>query len=186
MTTQLHYPVSLSALPLPSDHIRLTGDAESLKYLAEECGVNTFKSLEAVFRFKRWRKHGASVTGSFKAEIEQDCIATLETVFSVLDETFERQFLPQRSSDYKMPEIIDGEMVLDPEADIPDILESDSFNLWEILIEELILAIDPFPRSKEAGLHEQIDEVEEDLDAEPTHKPFSDLQALISAKKTNK
>jgi uncharacterized metal-binding protein YceD (DUF177 family) len=187
MTTGLYFPVSISSLPKPSEHIHLPVDAESLKQLANECGVNAFKSLETDFRFKRWRKHGATVVGSFKAEIEQDCIVTLEPVFSFLDESFERQFLPQRSSDYKMPEIIDGEMILDPEADdLPDILETDVLNLWEILIEELILAIDPFPRSAEGGLQEQFEAEEEDLDAEPTHKPFSDLQALISAKKTNK
>ncbi|KAG1700455.1 Phosphate acyltransferase [Nymphon striatum] len=50
-----------------------------------------------------------------------------------------------------MPEIVDGEMILDPEAaDLPDIIVGDSINLWDILIEELILVINPFPRADSA------------------------------------
>ena len=185
MNAVLNFPISVSNLPSASEKIVLPVTEEALASVAEACDVNSVQTLEAVFRFKRWRKHGVTLNCDFKAKIEQECIATLEPVFSNINESFERQFLPERSSDYKMPEIIDGEMVLDPEADLPDIIVGNTLNLWDILIEELILVIDPFPRSDFAP--EEAIWVEDDTneDLEPTHKPFSDLKALITEKKSN-
>jgi len=175
-------------LPAPGEALSLSPDAPELKRIAAECDVIAVSSLDATFRLKRWRKNGVIVSGHFSADVEQECIMTLESVHSRLDEHFERQFLPKGSTDYKMPEVIDGEMVLDPEAnDIPDLLESNEINLWNILVEEMILAIDPFPRSDS-----HIDEITESSNIapesgqEPTHKPFSDLKALITEKKINK
>jgi len=185
MSEKPSYPISISKLPPAADTIILKTDKTTKDMLAQACDVDLIKNLEAKFRFKRWRKHGVSISCSFHAEIQQECIATLEPVDSHISESFERQFLPERSSDYKMPEIIDGEMVLDPEADFPDIIESDTINLWDILIEEMILVIDPFPRA-EAAL--ELKETEHEVDKEPdqpTHKPFSELKALISEKKSN-
>lgn len=187
MAQELHYPISMSKLPSSSQTVELPINDDSLASIAEACGVSDIKKLTARFRFKRWRKHGLTLTGEFHAEIEQECIATLEPVFTKLNENFERQFLPERSSEYKLPEIIDGEMILDPEAnDLPDIIEGDTLNLWDVLIEEMILAIDPFPRSETADNQaESVEETPEEL-PEPTHKPFSDLKTLISQKKSNK
>ena len=185
MSEKLDYPISISKLPSASDTIILKTDETTNDLLAQACAVDLINNLEAKFRFKRWRKHGVSVSCSFHAEIQQQCIATLVPVDSHLSESFERQFLPERSSDYKMPEIIDGEMVLDPEADLPDIIEGDTINLWDVLIEEMILVIDPFPRAEDAPAQAEITvEVDQQPD-EPTHKPFSDLKALISEKKSN-
>ncbi len=187
MSDELDFPISISNLPSASEKVALPVNEETSKLAAEACGVVAFKNLEAIFRFKRWRKHGVSIICDFSTQVEQECIATLEPVISRLKDRFERQFLPESSSDYKMPEIIDGEMILDPEADFPDILESDVINLWDTLIEELILVIDPFPRVD--GIEEKNTiETEETLDitSEPTHRPFSDLKALITEKKSNK
>ena len=185
MSAELNFPISVSNLPAPSEKISLPVTHEDLQLVAEACDVIGLQNLEAVFRFKRWRKHGVTLNSDVKTKVEQECIATLEPVFTEIKTSFERQFLPERSSDYKMPEIIDGEMVLDPEADLPDIMSGNTLNLWDILIEELILAIDPFPRADSAP--EDSNWVEDDAEdeIEPTHKPFSDLKALITEKKSN-
>ena len=187
MSDALDYPISISKPPSASETLTLPVDAQKMTLAADACGVTGFKNLEAKFRFKRWRKHGVSIFCDFKAQIEQECIVTLEPVSSMVSESFERQFLPERSSDYKMPEIIDGEMVLDPEAgDYPDIIEGDAINLWDVLIEELILVINPFPRADQ--LEDDIELEQEVIEepSEPTHRPFSELKALITEKKSNK
>lgn len=186
MSDTLHFPVSISKLPPASDKMSLPVDEQSCAKVAEACGVLSFSKLDAKFRFKRWRKHGVMVSCDFSAEVEQQCISTLEPINTRLNESFERQFLPEHSSDYKMPEIIDGEMILDPEADLPDIIEGDTINLWDILIEELILVIDPFPRAADAEEENgfELEPAVNDV-SEPTHKPFSDLKALITEKKSN-
>lgn len=185
MSADLIFPINVSNLPAASEKIALPVTQENQKAVARACDVTNIQNLEAIFRFKRWRKHGVTLNCDMKAKVEQECIATLEPVFSNINESFERQFLPERSSDYKMPEIIDGEMVLDPEADLPDIIVGNTFNLWDILIEELILVINPFPRSYSAPEESIWEEEEAEEDNKPTHKPFSDLKTLITEKKSN-
>lgn len=185
MSSDLEFLINVNNLPPASEKISLTVTHEILKLVAEACDVISIENLEAVFRFKRWRKHGVTLNCDMKAKIEQECIATLEPVWSHINESFERQFLPERSSDYKMPEIIDGEMILDPEADLPDIIMGNTLNLWDILIEELILVINPFPRSDSAPEVTIWTEDEAQEEPEPTHKPFSDLKTLITEKKSN-
>lgn len=185
MSSNLEFIINVNNLPAASEKISLPVTQEGMDEVAGACDVNSIQKLEAVFRFKRWRKHGVTLNCDFKAKVEQECVATLEPVFSHINESFERQFLPERSSDYKMPEIIDGEMVLDPEADLPDIIIGNTLNLWDILIEELILVIDPFPRSDSAPEEAILEEEKPEDDLEPTHKPFSDLKTLITEKKSN-
>lgn len=188
MSNLPNYPISISKLPSPSDVLQLPFDKMILSTLADECGVISLNNFHTKFRLKRYRKHGVTIYGEFSVEVEQECVVTLDPIFSKINESFERQFLPQKDSEYKMPEIIDGEMVLDPEADdIPDIIEGHEINLWDVLSEALILVIDPFPRSQ--GISEKTDnEVDKspEIEKEPTHKPFSDLKALITKKNSNK
>ncbi len=180
--------VSMSKPPSAGENIKLHIDKAALEIVACECGVTQISHLEAKFRVKRWRKHGIALYGEFDIKLEQECVASLEPITSSLKNTIERQFLPLSDSDYKKPEIIDGEMILDPEVDdIPDIIEGDEINLWEVLIEELILVIDPFPRAEDYQSKTVYEVAQSDQETnEPTHKPFSDLKALISEKKTNK
>lgn len=188
MSNVPQYLINISNLPPAGEAIVLSADEKILDTVSQECGVTHVSHLNTKFRVKRWRKHGVTIYGDFDIKLEQECVASLGPVFSNLKNTFERRFLPQRDSDYKMPEVIDGEMILDPEADdIPDIIEGDAIDLWEVLIEELILVIDPFPRLENYQsemLNEEVEPIEETK--EPTHKPFSNLKALITEKKTKK
>lgn len=188
MSNLSEFKISIRKLPPAGEWIELPVQSGDLGILADEIGVMSCSELKAKFRVKRYRKHGVTVIGEFFARIEQECIATLDPVNSHIKGGFDRQFLPQQESDYTVPEIIDGEIVLDPEADdIPDLLEGDEINLWEVLSEEMILAINPFPRSDNAPKQTaQTPKKEEVLDDNPTYKPFSDLKSLITEKKSNK
>jgi uncharacterized metal-binding protein YceD (DUF177 family) len=188
MSNNLEFLISIKKLPGPSETLTLPINQSANEAAAQACDVIAFKKLQASFRFKRWRKHGATVICKFSAQVEQECIATLDPVFGRIEDSIERQFLPEHSSDYKMPEIIDGEMILDPEAaDLPDIIVGDSINLWDILIEELILVINPFPRSDSVEQNSDfLQDIPSNKTNEPTHRPFSDLKTLITEKKSNK
>ena len=79
-----------------------------------------------------------------------------------------------------------GELLLnvDDEHEI-DELEGGTVDLWDILIEEISLELDPFPRHADYQ-HDSMDEnVDEDVDIEKT-QPFSSLKALINEKNSKK
>lgn len=182
------FSINVQNLPPADEWLVLPVKDNALEIIASECGLTACRSLEARFRAKRYRKHGVTLTGRFTVSIEQECVVTLEPVFTDLQEEFQRRFLPERDLSATLPEIIDGEMVFDPEAeDLPDLLEGGQINLWEVLIEEMILAIDPFPRSEQA-VETTLpgNETGSEDESEPTHNPFSELKSLISEKKSNK
>ena len=185
---KLMFPVNLGNLPPADKMIHVQANGAQLDELAAACDVIEFESFEAKVRIKRWRKHGATVQGNLRAKLFQQCVATLELMECELESDFERHILRERDGDYTLPEVIDGEMVLDPEAeDAPDLIVGEVFDLWDILLEELNLVIDPFPRSESAAevSDNAVTEQGKETGESPTHRPFAGLKALITEKKSN-
>lgn len=122
---------------------RLAADAEARKRIARDLGLDRLDALQADLEISPWRD-GVQVAGRWTAAYEQTCGVTLEPLPSKIERAFELRFAP--ADEGKVPREIE-ELVLDPEAeDPPDPLESDRLDLAKLLVEQLALEIDPFPR----------------------------------------
>jgi len=177
------YWVNITRLLPAGEVVSLSVDADILALLTPAVGVDAFHAFEVKLALKPWRKDGAVIKGAFKGEVEQTCVAMLEPMKNSIQADFERYFIPDHGGRNPKPDIVDGEMILDPvEDNFPDIVSGEKINLWEIVIEEINLEIDPFPRSVDAmpGLDASEDQEEQ----EPTQNPFADLKALITEKKS--
>jgi uncharacterized metal-binding protein YceD (DUF177 family) len=84
-----------------------------------------------------------SVSGTVRADIEQTCVVTLDPVPNRLDFAFERLFSTS-------PAIAGEEVVVDPDIELPEPLDSAIIDFGEIVAEELALEIDPYPRAPHA------------------------------------
>lgn len=95
------------------------------------------------------------VSGHLSADVVQSCVVTLDPVPATVEADFDRLF----SDD--VPDEVEGEVEIDPEADAPEPLVGGMLDLGEILAEELSLALEPYPRSPEADrlLAEQQDDL---------------------------
>jgi uncharacterized metal-binding protein YceD (DUF177 family) len=83
------------------------------------------------------------VRGSVLADATQRCVVTLEPVPARLEVAVERYFL------------IDGqetetEVIVSPDDEEPEPLAGDLLDLGEIAVEELSLALDPYPHAADA------------------------------------
>jgi len=177
------YCVNITRLLPAGESVELSIDEDALAYIAPEIGVETVSRLAVTLNMKPWRKNGCIITGKFNGEVKQTCVATLEPMLNKLKGEFERYFLLENDMQRPEPDIIDGEMILNPDQDdFPDLISGEKINLWEIVVEELNLQIDLFPRSIEAtpGLEES--KTQETI--QQTHTPFSDLKTLITEKKS--
>lgn len=177
------YWVNITRLLPAGEDVTLSVDTDILAMVKTAVGVDAFDVLDVRLQLMPWRKNGAVIKGTFKGEVTQTCVATLESMKNNIQGDFERFFIPDHGSRNPKPDIVDGEMILDPvEDDFPDIVSGEKINLWEIVIEEINLEIDPFPRSVDAvpGL----DASEEARDEEPKQNPFADLKTLITEKKS--
>ncbi|MGD9510671.1 MAG: DUF177 domain-containing protein [Geminicoccaceae bacterium] len=163
--------------PLAPEHVPLEGTSVHLAASAAECGLLARRfelvdltRLEGDVRVVPMAGVDTlHVSGHLSADVVQSCVVTLDPVSARVETDFDRLF----SRD--VPDEVEGEVEIDPEAEAPEPLVGGMLDLGEILAEELSLALDPYPRSPEADrlLAEQQDDADE-----TRRSPFATLDSL--------
>jgi uncharacterized metal-binding protein YceD (DUF177 family) len=133
----------------------IAADAGTRGRLAAELGIDGLDRLEAELEVEPWLD-GAKVHGRLDAVVRQTCGVTLEPLESEIAQDFELKLLPEGSPNAP----VGPADVIDPDAeDPPDLIAEDQIDIGAIVIEQLALEIDPFPRKPdavfEAGPQEQ-------------------------------
>ena len=83
------------------------------------------------------------VRGTVEAELTQRCVVTLEPVPACLEVPIERYFVIDGTA-------AEGEVVVSPDDEEPEPIDGDLLDLGEIAVEELALALDPYPHAADA------------------------------------
>lgn len=96
--------------------------------------------------------NGVRVAGRIDAALSRQCVVSLETMTETVDEHFEITFL--KSADAREEIDAGGAVEIDPDEDAPEPLAGESLDLAEILIQQLSLAMVPYPRKPGARLPE--------------------------------
>lgn len=143
---------------------RIAAGPEIRAGLARQLGLDGLDRLEAEVEVAPWLD-GANLRGRFDAAVRQTCGVTLEPLESELSGAFELKLIPEGSPNAPAePE----DAVLDPEAeDPPDLIEGETIDLGALVVEQLALEIDPFPRKPGAV-----------FDAGPQESPASPFAVL--------
>lgn len=106
----------------------------------------------ASFELKPWRRDGVIAKGRLKAQVVQACVVTLDPVEQAIDEEFEIFFLPEEAANRFAGEGASGEIDVDFEGeDPPEAIVAGEIDLAAIALEQLALALDPYPRAKGAA-----------------------------------
>ena len=136
-------PLRLSELAHGTVSRRVHADAAALQRIAAELGLDGLDRLEAEAEVSPWLD-GARVRGHLRALVRQTCGVTLDPLESQIDQDFEVSLLPVGSPNAPAaPE----DSVIDPDAeDPPELIEGDEIDLGALVVEQLALEIDPFPR----------------------------------------
>jgi hypothetical protein len=150
---------------------RMIAEGPALQRIAAVAGLDALKSLEATLRITPWLD-GAEIEGRWSAVVVQTCGVTLEPFESVLGGELSVRTAPSGS-----PALGAGgehELDLDPEADDPpDEIFDGVLHLGAYVVEDLCLAVDPFPRKPGAAFEAP------QAEAEPS--PFAALARLKGA-----
>ena len=143
-------------------------DKSQRQALAARLGLVDLKKLTVAGNIRR-APDGPSilVDGRFLAEVEQKCVVTLEPVGSTLEEAFHVRFLAPADWQAYCARDVDAE----PEDEDVEPLEAASIDLAATVTEYLALAIDPYPRRRDA-------EFTFDTGAEVDPGPFAALAKL--------
>jgi uncharacterized metal-binding protein YceD (DUF177 family) len=143
--------------------------AEEFGAIAQYLELAGVKALKAELALQRWRGKGVRLTGDFVADVVQTCVVTLEPIDAHVEGRFERRFLPAEKLRMELEDETD--VFVDPTAEDPPEPLGHDIDLGEILIEELALNLDPYPRK--AGV-----EFQGGADAEKRANPFGVLAKL--------
>ncbi|GJL92285.1 YceD family protein [Hyphococcus sp.] len=131
--------ISLDDLGKKPKHYRLSANEHERKNISARLETPSVEKLEGEMEV---RAMGAMiyVEGSLVASLTRECVASLELMDEQVTETFELEFTRAAPADE-----------VDPfDLDAPEIIEGDTIDLGELLVQQLSLAMEPFPRKPDA------------------------------------
>ena len=137
--------------PVPLNDVRkdamrrsLIADEAARARIAKLLGLDKLIALEAEVKVAPWLD-GVEISGTWSARVEQTCGVSLEPFDSDLGGRLQIRAVPEGSQALATTE--DHEVEMDLESDDPpDMLTGDHVDLGAYVVEDLSLAIDPFPR----------------------------------------
>ena len=122
-------------------HLELEATTGERAALAARFGIPAISALTAALDLAPEPGGVIRARGRLRAEVTQECVATLDPVDQVVDAPLDLRLLPP------------GTPPTDDDPDSPDEIESegDVVDLGEAVAEQLALALDPFPRRPDAS-----------------------------------
>ncbi len=136
MTPEFPHPLVLAHVPAAGQALRLEADAAQCAALARRMGILAVHALAADLTLLPLEEGRIAVTGLMRAEVEQECVVSLEPVRQRVEEGVAWRLLP------------DGLEPSDGDDD-PDDIEGPGgvVDLGEALAQQLSLALDPYPKA---------------------------------------
>lgn len=117
---------------------RLVPDEAAVKRIVRALDLGSLSAFEADLKLAP-AHIGWTLSGRIRATLEQVCGLTLEPLPVEVDETFSVNLVEAAE-----PEADEIEITLDDDA--PDVIEDGRIDLGQYAVEQLSLALDPFPR----------------------------------------
>ena len=151
MTGPIPRPLDVRSLPANGYEEAIRADEAERAALASANGIEAVELFEATVRAIAWGAEGVRVDGSVRARVVQSCVITLEPVRNEIDEPIDAVFVPEGSAFARGTD--DGEIVIDAEGDdAPETFRLPTLDLGAVAAEFFSLALDPYPRRKDAKL----------------------------------
>jgi hypothetical protein len=175
-------PVSfdLGLVPERGKELVLVPSESERAAIAEWLRVESLGKLEATIQISRHAENEYSYAAHFEADIVQACVVTLAPVSAHISGDASRDFRvrPRQTGSRRRkaaaePQAIDISIL---EDDGPELLDSPIVDVAAPLLEELSLALDPYPRAPGVVFEPPPEE------EEPVNHPFAVLERLKMAK----
>jgi uncharacterized metal-binding protein YceD (DUF177 family) len=175
---EFSFPLDATQIPTLGRDYDLTAREVDRTRIAKRIGVLEVKSLTAKVHIGPASGGLIEVKGEFKADLVQACVVTLEPVADVIGEVFELLFTRQTPK----PKLA-LEVEIDDGDDPPEVLHGDVLDLGEVVVEQLVLAVNPYPRAPGAEFKPRL--IGESEAPIATVSPFAAL-AKLKTKSENK
>lgn len=165
-STELHRPVAIGQIGLGGLERKVVATAAECGAIAARLRIPAVGALACRFRLTALGHGVVAAQGTLRARVTQECVVTTEPFEAEVQEEFRVRFVPEAS--FVEPEEDD---LLDLDADDELPYRGSHIDLGDAAVEQLALALDPYPRMPGAELPEA---PAEDDDAPPA-SPFAAL-----------
>jgi len=143
----LHHFFDLGGLTQAGSSVTVTATGDELARLAGWAGVDAVRAFRAGVALKRLSQTRFAFEADLTADIVQSCVVTLEPVRTRIARHIARELLLLPHAEPQ-----GGELTLSAGDDeVPETITGLEYDLMAPLLEELVLAIDPYPRKKGAA-----------------------------------
>jgi len=149
------FVIALDQLGAEAMPINWRAGAEERSALSNYLGIAGIDRLDFTGRIERLGDGKAvRLQASVCAEITQTCIVSLEPVQAHIDESFALVYMPPTPDcEPQRPK----EVLVDPdEEDDPELLIDNRIDAAAVVVEQVALALDPYPRLDDAALPEAL------------------------------
>ncbi len=170
MQKKFSYPLIVAELPQTDQHYHLRAEKNDLLYLAEVLQVVAVKRLDADIRLKNHHADNLlELSGHVSARLELESVVSLELFAQDYDFDFSLRFDTAATYDSQREERAEWT------AELPDVVVGGQIDLVDIVIEQIALRLDDYPRRPgEVFVFEQ----EFDDHSEAKNNPFDVLAKL--------
>ena len=142
----LEHFYDLSRLSEAGAEVVVSAHAEELPKLAQWLGVESVQEFESTVTLTKLAAHRYRYDAVLVCDLTQSSVVSLEPVRARIEEQFSRELhVIHRARHPKVPEL--EAPVADGDDDVPEELDSPHYDLAAPLLEELSLALDPYPRA---------------------------------------
>jgi uncharacterized metal-binding protein YceD (DUF177 family) len=166
--------VSLGLAAAEPVQIRHEASGQELSEIKTRLGVRKIVSLVLSAQLQRTVTGDIyQVSGNIKLIAERSCIATLENFIETTEGVFDEYFTtsPEQATDQS------EHLLIDPDEYEVTLLEQDNFDIGELALQHLVLALNPYPRAPDAPIAAGDEAIAK------TQRPFAGLDALLAQKK---
>ena len=166
-------PVVVAQIPDTGLHRALEAGEASRAAMAEAAGLREVSSASASFDLQLRSGGRVQVTGEVHARIGQTCVVTLDPIENEIDETVDLIFAPPEQIRSLAALVDEAAQSEDEEVpDPPEPIVDGMIDLGRLATDVLFLAIDPYPRRRDAVFAPPREIVD------PADHPFAALKTL--------
>jgi uncharacterized metal-binding protein YceD (DUF177 family) len=156
---EFHRPLTLDRMGATGFSQRIEATEAERAALAQRLGVPALGLLVCDFRLQREGQRVIAAGATIQARVTQVCVVSLDEFESDLRVEFRVRFVPAA---------LESEEI-DPEVEDEIPYDGGKIDLGEAVVQELALALDPYPRKPDAELPPEA--------AEPPASPFTVLRS---------
>lgn len=146
MTPELHRPVALDRVGPHGIALSVEATADELPAIAARLHVIALANLHCEFKLRRTGASTIEAQGSLHAQVTEACVVSLDEFEHGVQEAFTVRFVPAGTEDDDP----------DPEAVDQIPFEGSAVDVGEAAVEQLALALDPYPRKPGAAVPAEV------------------------------